>query len=201
MAEPHSHLFVKGEGYKALSRLMDYPFEDAGILLARNGGVDQLKALNDPVISEHLERLGNYLKECDLEELQTEYTRLFIYRPVCPPNETAYRDDLKAHQLIEKLDVCYAQAGLELSETLSPDHISVELEFMHYLLHRQGASPDSEANLWKEQASSFKREHLLRWVLEFCAKLHDAADKPFYHLASVMAAFVKIQADGRDQAL
>jgi len=191
MAHEHSMFSTKSGIYLELARLMDYPLEKTGLLLAQNGGLNQLRALNDPVISEQLAGLTSSLKPTDREALQIEYTRLFVYRPVCAPHETAYRGDLKSHQLIQKLAACYQKAGLHCSETLSPDHISVELEFMQYLFYRQGNCAGSEATLWQEQTSAFMQDHLHRWVPDFCARLQEEAQRPFKHLAAVIDAVVK----------
>jgi len=78
--------------------------------------------------------LVEMLKTHTLEELQTEYTRLFITdHPTltCPPYESYYREGSVYGNASVEVREIYESHGLEYSfEGEPPDHISVELEFI-----------------------------------------------------------------------
>jgi TorA maturation chaperone TorD len=69
-----------------------------------------------------------------LEEVQTEYTRLFISAYpalLCPPYESYYREGLVYGQTSIDAEEWYRQYHLQFSgENEPPDHLSVELEFL-----------------------------------------------------------------------
>jgi TorA maturation chaperone TorD len=73
-----------------------------------------------------------------------------------------------------------------------PDHVSVELEFMHKLT-------DWEAKKWREEdldsaeycldvQRMFLEQHLLCWVPQFCDAVMSKAEIPFYRAMSELAS-------------
>ena len=69
-----------------------------------------------------------------------------------------------------------------------PDHISVELEFMQRLM-------DWEAELWEKGENEhaqhclslqkmFAEQHLLKWLPQFCSRVIESAELPFYRAMS-----------------
>jgi putative dimethyl sulfoxide reductase chaperone len=128
----------------------------------------------------------------DVEALSFEYNRLFVgpERLPCPPYESVHRKDRSELEMgmvlgPSVLDVKrrYAEAGLEISKTFKdlPDHIAVELEFMHYLCSKELETENPEVceKLRRIQAEFF-RLHLLPWASSFADKIADNTASPFY---------------------
>lgn len=111
------------EKFRFFSLVFSYPSEKT---------LEEIEAL-----ASHLpeySHLVEMLKSHTLEELQTEYTRLFVTdfpTLTCPPYESYYREgSLYGSASIEVEDI-YRGHGLEYSfEGEPPDHISVELEYL-----------------------------------------------------------------------
>lgn len=80
----------------------------------------------------------------------------------------------------------YAESGWEAPEEWAacPDHIGVELQFMAHLCALEAdACRDRTvraAESWRGWQRAFLRIHLGGWVPEFCARLAQAAEHPFY---------------------
>lgn len=111
------------ERFRFFSLIFSYPSEKM---------LEEIEALvtHLPEYSQLVEKFRSHT----LEELQTEYTRLFVTdfpTLTCPPYESYYREgSLYGNASIEVEDI-YRNHGLEYSfEGEPPDHISVELEYL-----------------------------------------------------------------------
>ncbi len=76
-----------------------------------------------------------------------------------------------------------------------PDHISIELEFLHFLTYKEAhaVGTDDEEMLrgYLLAQKDFLERHLMQWVPEFCLKLQNSASMPFYaQLAQIMSRFI-----------
>jgi TorA maturation chaperone TorD len=119
------------------------------------------------------------------------------------PYETEYcRQTLTFYRTQQLADIAgfYRAFGLESSSEAPErqDHLSVELEFMAHLIHKElfaAASPDpalqEKASLCSEAQREFFRTHLAWWVPAFAALLRHEASGPLYSaLASALASFL-----------
>jgi TorA maturation chaperone TorD len=91
----------------------------------------------------------------------------------------------------------YRAFGVELRPgTERPDHLGAELEFMQLLAAKEalalGDEGDGErAELCREAARAFLRDHLGRWVKAFADAVEAGAGEPFYRAAArLLASFV-----------
>ena len=92
----------------------------------------------------------------------------------------------------------YREAGLDTAENFkdAPDHISAELEFMHYLIYKEikafsRADPETAIDFIQKQ-KSFLEDHLMAWVPEFANSIIEYAENPFYiNLAKATQMFLK----------
>jgi len=140
-------------------------------------------------------------------QLSKEHLRLFVGpgRVPCPPYESVYRQD---RPILERglvmgpstADVRhrYAEADLVLPKNFTdlPDHIAVEMEFMHFLCAEelksieQGNLQESERRRKMEQ--EFLKEHLEPWVESFADHVLNSTNSSFYRTAAeLLKAFVK----------
>jgi TorA maturation chaperone TorD len=91
----------------------------------------------------------------------------------------------------------YSEAGLELAENFkeAPDHIAVELEFMHVLICREMEAIHREnregvlENIGLQK--SFLEKHIGAWASPFSNRLSENAGTAFYrHLAIATRKFL-----------
>ena len=139
------------------------------------------------------------------EALLREHQDLFglLLGKTVIPYETEYcRQTLTFYRAQQLADIAgfYRAFGLETSSE-SPerqDHISVELEFMAHLIHKElfaAASPDpalqEKASLCSNAQKEFFRTHLAWWIPAFAALLRREASSPLYSaLALALASFL-----------
>ena len=135
----------------------------------------------------------------DIDSLKVDYTRLFIgpYRLLAPPYGSVYMEKNRMVMGDSTMDAKqrYQEAGLNLTLKEAPDHVAIELEFMHFLIFKEiEALSNDDMNrgidlLQKQKA--FLQIHLGVWVAEFTRSVGDNAETDFYRrLAQATQRFV-----------
>ncbi len=131
--------------YRYFSLLFSYPTEDTLRQMQELSGAGDVAGL----------RSRDALEAIPLEEVQAEYTRMFVsaYPKVpCPPYESYYREGIVYGNSSTMAREWYRKQGLDFTlEGEPPDHLSVELEFL--------AIRNDRAFL----------ERLREWIYEFTA--------------------------------
>jgi TorA maturation chaperone TorD len=154
-------------------------------------------------------------EETLLEELAVEFTSLFIGPGhFISPHESVHhiRDDgdygrlwgadtVAVKKIIEATGLSY-----QIEFGGMPDHIAAELEFMQKLEERYTqAKEESETDLAQnliQIKSRFLDEHLLAWAPEFCEKVMENANFPFYReIARVARDFLQQEGELLDQSI
>lgn len=176
--------------YKILSLALQWPDEHfvsavRQALRAASAASDMLPALEGALIE---------LARIPLEQMQAEYTRLFINgfpTTPCLPYESRY---CKSETVWEEVVVFYRRWGLT-SKREQPDHIAVELEFLHVLLSALETATDEEERSEVQVAvEAFWSKHLGRWAERFAHDLITHARLAFYRiLGEVLAEFVRME--------
>jgi len=136
------------------------------------------------------------------DNLEVDYARLFVgpFNLLAPPYGSVYLEDGRLVMGNSTADVQkrYKEAGLDVATGFkdAPDHITAELEFMHFLIFKaMEATNQGDVNgivtcLLNQQ--SFLEEHLGAWVPEFAGNVVDNAKTAFYrNLARATEAFIK----------
>jgi len=128
-------------------------------------------------------------------DFESEYIRLFdvgAAGPPCPLYDGVYVGDRM--KVMEDATRFYNFFGLRVSPQMRelPDHITAELEFLHYLTFREAearqAGLDPSSLLRAER--DFLARHLCKWVPRLQAKLVKQTTVPFYPaLVRFAAAF------------
>ena len=116
------------------------------------------------------------------EDVEVEFVRLFESGPggpPCPLVEGAWKEDRKV--VLKELILFYNHFGLSYAEGAQderPDHICLEMEFLHYLTFKEvqalqtGADPSS----YRRAQRDFLERHPLVWmekVSDRLEKIHD----------------------------
>lgn len=176
---------------------------------------DLLRQIKEPQFLEALAGMGVKLEDEILNEdedqviqnLAVEYTRLFLGpgKHVSPFESVHHEradgdwgklwgaDTAAVKRFIETTGLEY-QSGYEGL----PDHIAVELEFMHKLTERETRAwneGDNEGAIYcLKVEKKFIEEHLDRWVPLFCEKVTAEAELPFYReIAEITKAFLELE--------
>lgn len=200
-------------GCRLLARSKVYEFLSAGFLYPNPALVDFL-AGHVPEVKvclEHLgddesaTRLGNFAESAgnlSTEALQGEYLDVFSHSisKECPPYETDYGQAhifQKSHTLAD-IAGFYSAFGLQLSPSFKDrqDHISAEMEFMHFLTLKEAHAtvkghPEEKIALCREAQRKFLDEHLGQWLPSFLLALKGKAGSgPYRALGELTGSFL-----------
>ena len=152
------------------------------------------------------EAAGAAFDEQPLEELQVDYTRLFLNPtgPLAAPYESSWlggRDPMLAQEITLSVLDAYKQGGYEVDESFRdlPEHIAAELEFLYTLIFREARAVASGNDAERAEAVDLRRRfielHLGRWVGPFAAALRDGGETALYRtLADLTERFVRSEA-------
>jgi len=178
---------------------------------------DLLQQIKDPQFLGVLTQLGielnnGFFKKPDqelLDALAVEYARLFLGPGKhISPHESVHhkKEGTQSGQLwgesTAEVKKIIESSGLEYKTEYTglPDHISVELEFMQQVVMREEQAwqdDDKEtALLCQKNEKKFVDEHLFRWIPDFCEKVIEAAESPFYQeMARLTRSFMEFEKD------
>ncbi len=142
-----------------------------------------------------------------IEDLAIEYARLFL-----GPGKHVSPHESVHHQRAERkwgqpwgdstveVKKFIETTGLEYQTDYKglPDHISVEFEFMQQLTLREeqawGDSDTDGAAYCRKVEEKFIEDHLIPWIPEFCEKIMQEAELPFYRdLAALTRNFIEFE--------
>jgi len=125
-----------------------------------------------------------------LADLQSEHRRVFsnVITLDCPPYETLFGNDHVFGQAHVMGDIAgfYKAFGVELSRDIHErmDHLSVELEFMHFLAYKESYARchdgADKTQIVVDAQKKFVKDHIGRWVPLFAKMLSRKADSGFY---------------------
>ncbi|GJL56829.1 MAG: hypothetical protein NPIRA02_39610 [Nitrospirales bacterium] len=145
-------------------------------------------------ISRHLDAIEEWVNSegsnWNLQDLRDDHRRVFsnVISLDCPPYETLFGNDHVFGQSYTMGDIAgfYSAFGLQLSSDIHEriDHLSVELEFLHYLAYKESYAliHDGPEKLKTvvDAEKRFVKEHVGRWVPLFSGMLKRKADFGFY---------------------
>ena len=134
----------------------------------------------------------------DIQDLRDEHRRVFsnVIALDCPPYETLFGNDHVFGQSYVMGDISgfYTAFGLQLSQDIHErlDHLSVELEFLHFLAYKESYAlchdgPEKVKTV-VEAEKKFVKEHIGRWVPLFSGMLKKKADYGLYKIIADITA-------------
>ncbi len=150
----------------------------------------------------HLDTIEQWVAaECThwtLSDLQSEHRRVFsnVITLDCPPYETLFGNDHVFGQAHVMGDIAgfYKAFGLELSRDVHErlDHLSVELEFMHFLAYKESYARchdgADKTQIVVDAQKKFVKNHIGRWVPLFARMLVKKADTGFFRYLAEFTA-------------
>ena len=190
--------------YQMLSQALAYPSKEAVAALQEvDLPLAQQAAANlSAAVAPLLAALQEQLAAMSVTELQAEHRRIFSHSvsPDCPPCETFYT----AHHIFQETNDLsdiggfFRAFGLEMGDKERLDHISVELEFMHFLTYKEAYALEhhgrAKARLCREAQLKFMQDHLGRWAPQFARRLgQKAGGGSFGCVASLLETFVSAE--------
>lgn len=146
-------------------------------------------------------KMAEALMRYDEEGLLVEYARLFLgpNELLAPPYGSVYLDKggtLMGESTAKAMDF-YEAEGLSMDQHYYnlPDHITAELEFMHYLTYREVEALEKidmeKARYCLDRREAFLRKCLGPWVAPFREKIQQGTDNEFYRaLADCLSVFM-----------
>jgi TorA maturation chaperone TorD len=138
------------------------------------------------------------LKASNQEQLSIDHAALFIgpFDLLAPPYGSVYLEKQRQVMGDSTMQVLqrYREAGLSVDVKEAPDHIAIELEFMHYLSMKEAeaetAGDAHGAEKYRDQQNQFYH-HALCWVPQFCSAIREGSKSPFYiDLANCLERFI-----------
>jgi len=173
--------------YGLFAAALEYPDEPL-CRAVREGEISSglRRALADVAPELAVEPYAEALHDASSEdELAVEYTRLFdaaAGAAPCPLYDGAYAGDRM--RVMEEAVRFYNYFGLKLSDTAGelPDHLSTELEFLHYLGYREAEASQRGADPapFQRAQRDFLARHPARWIPEVCRRLESNQAAPYF---------------------
>ncbi len=192
--------------YQLMSQALVYPSEEA-VAALQEVDLPQAQRAAAPLPARAaplLAAFGEQLQSADANQLQAEHRRIFthILSLDCPPCETFYtaRHVFQETQELSDIGGFFRAFGLEIADKRRLDHISVELEFMHFLAYKEAYAlthhGPAKARFCRDVQRKFVQDHLGRWATRFAQRLGQKANGGYYGcLASLMEAFLTAEVE------
>ncbi len=188
--------------YRIFAELFEYPNDALAAAIASGEPVARLRealACVDPalVVGVDWEALGNAAGSGEPDDnLAVQYTRLFdvgVPGPPCPLYGGLYASERM--KTMEEALRFYRHFALATSPSQKelPDHLTVELEFLHFLTFKEveclaGAG---DPGPFRRAQRDFIARHPGRWVPELCERLNKHDSSAFFReLAAALRAFL-----------
>lgn len=135
----------------------------------------------------------------EIELLKIDYSQLFVgpFKLLAPPYGSFYLDDSRIMgDSTTDVRGWYEKESLDVTIKDAPDHISMELEFMYYLIIRQiQAINEGEleiVRIYRQKQKSFLSSHPARWLPEFAKNVQENAQTEFYKkLSQLTSLFIE----------
>ena len=196
-----SRALARASIYQLLSQALAYPNDDVVTAMVE---IDLPQANEAAVLltvdlEPELAAFGDHLADACASDLRSLHGHVFthIISTDCPPCEAFYTAQGIFQETSELADIAgfFKAFDLALAETERIDHISVELEFMHFLTYKEAYARthhDAEKSRFcRDVQRKFIRDHLGRWSLHFARLLDQKAGGGYYScLASLLEKFV-----------
>jgi TorA maturation chaperone TorD len=154
-----------------------------------------------PAAAKHSSKMGKALIQYSHEELSVAFSKLFVgpFELRAPPYGSVYTDEgrrIMGDSTVE-IQKFYSDAGLTIRDDFKelPDHISIELEFMYYLIFKEIEALEKLQNdralEYLKNQDIFLNKFLCRWVVPFCKNIYEGTGNNFYRsLADCVRTFV-----------
>jgi TorA maturation chaperone TorD len=133
-------------------------------------------------------QMKNALKQLEQEQLSIDHAALFIgpFELIAAPYGSVYIEKKRTVMGDSTINVAqfYQDAGLSVDIKEPPDHIAIELEFLHYLCSKEAAALNNnqieDARLLRERQIGFYFTALKPWAETLCEAIRRGTENGFY---------------------
>ncbi len=176
-SEDERHTAARSKFFKVIEEFFDFPDEEFYLHLTSGQFMTTLSALAKglpytmtvpPALS--APQYNNY------DDYASDFMRIFevsVGGPPCPLNEGHYYEDRQ--KVMEELVRFYEHFDLKANEGRHelPDHISAELDFMHFLTFKEAGALHfhKDPTPYRRAQKDFLERHLLKWFPTLLEKL------------------------------
>ena len=193
---------TRGDCYRLLSACFYQPQKEVFIQEEFFKNLEVLLRQISPDAAARVSVMGKAFLKYSEEDLLVAYAKLFVgpNELLAPPYGSVYLDGEKKLMGDSTMEVIkmYEEQGLSMDSEFRnlPDHITVELEFMYYLIFKEiealeKSDMDKALDFIKTQGL-FLDKFLTKWVKPFCDKIKKGADNEFYSsLADCLFVFIE----------
>ena len=207
-----TNLLTRSAMYQILSSCFLYPEEKNLSILKSPDFQEHVKDLmpcyegiDDGVeLKRSLKEVQALFRGTNIEVLQGVYQCIVGHTmsKECPLYETQYGAAHVYQQVHELGDIqgFYKAFGLDISDIEKErcDHISVEMEFMHYLLYKQAYAlenhGDEKSQICVDAQKKFLKEHIGKWAPLFAVLFGRKAGEGFYFaLSALTKEFLRLE--------
>ncbi|GAB4411215.1 MAG: molecular chaperone TorD family protein [Thermodesulfovibrionales bacterium] len=192
MNKRREKLLTEADIYRLLSLSFAYPGRETMETLRCI--VDDIGEVIDSMKEEFI-LFKNSLNSISSDELEGEFTELFMTRMLCPPYENSYgKIGSDKSKNLADINGFYKAFGLSISDSDSdmPDHIAVEMEFLSLLALKEAYGIERDIGDMVEVCSSaknkFLKDHIGRWAGTFCKNLMERTTNDFYRNLALLAS-------------
>lgn len=192
----NSNMFL----YSWLSKALDYPTPEFIETLINGDLINSVDTNEFRQLKKYIDSFNS--PEELLLELQKEYTRLcYVSKPrLVPLFESVYKEGKLFQDSTFQIARLYDEAGLRLEDgfKLPPDHISLELEFMAYLIYQEIEAIIDANEDNAELAMALQKEtlinHLGSFGLGFAEKMMENTNNDFFKsTATILRDFLSFE--------
>lgn len=165
-----------------------------------------------PQCKPFVEQMQHQFHQLGVDQLKVDNAKLFVgpFELIAAPYGSVYLDS--GRRLMGDSTVAvrtfYIHYGLDLGDDFHdlPDHISVELEFMNYLIYKhvefQQQQNTKEADIFRSTQQEFFNRFLHPFAKQFCERIKTGSDNAFYiALANCLQSFLQTETDYLKQEL
>jgi len=191
----------RGDCYRLLSACFYQPQKETFIQEEFFKNLEGLLRLISPDTAAHVSEMEKSFLKYSEEDLLVAYAKLFVgpNELLAPPFGSVYLDGknmVMGDSTMEVINM-YEEQGLTMDSEFRnlPDHITVELEFMYYLIFKEVEA--LEKSQWDVALDFIKTQELFfdkflrQWVKPFCDKIRQGIDNEFYtSLADCVSVFI-----------
>lgn len=179
-------LLATADIYRVISIAFSYPererLEDLSFLVDEMAeGLDYLPF----DIRAEFNAFRGSLQGISREEIESEYTELFLTRMLCPPYESRYvKEGFNKSEVLADIAGFYNAFGFTLAGPDMADHIAAETEFLSLLSLKETMGIEEGLKEMVDVCSTAKKRfleaHPGRWVESFCKNLVERTRIEFY---------------------
>lgn len=144
-------------------------------------------------------QMKNALKQLEQKQFSIDHAALFVgpFELIAAPYGSVYIEKKRTVMGDSTINVAqsYQDAGLSLDIKEPPDHIAIELEFLHYLCEKEAVAINDnqieDARLFRERQIGFYFTSLKPWAETFCEAIRRGTENEFYiNLADCLDHFL-----------